>query len=91
MTTNLAISRILPAQRGSPMTDNEFTADYARRPHLMKEMLRDRGYSRNQHGFWVAPGSRMTAAKVETVEKTINEHNLARDCSRPRRCFALLL
>ena len=91
MTTGLDISRIIPAQRKSTMTDTELTADDARRLHLMEEMLRDRGYSRNQHGFWVAPGSRMTAAKVETVEKTINEHNLARDCSRPRRCFALLL
>jgi len=48
------------------MTDTELNADDARRLHLMEEMLRDRGYSRNQHGFWVAPGSPMTAAKAES-------------------------
>ena len=64
MTTVLDISRIIPA-RGIPMTDTEFTADDARRLQLMEEMLRDRGYTRDQHGFWVAPGSRMAAAKVE--------------------------
>ena len=69
MTTVLDISRIIPAQRESPMTDIELTADDARRLQLMEEMLRDRGYSRNQHGFWVAPGSRMTAAEVETVSE----------------------
>ena len=51
------------------MTDTEVNVDDARRLQLMEEMLRDRGYSRNQHGFWVAPGSRMTAAKVETVSE----------------------
>jgi hypothetical protein len=66
MTTVLDISRIIPAQREAPMTDTDLTADEARRLHLMEEMLRDRGYSRNQHGFWVAPGSRMNAAKVES-------------------------
>ena len=50
------------------MTDTELTADDARRLHLMEEMLRDRGYSRNQHGFWVAPGSRMTATKESASE-----------------------
>jgi hypothetical protein len=69
MTTVLDISRIIPAQRESPMTDTELTADDTRRLQLMEEMLRDRGYSRNQHGFWVVPGSRMTAAKVETVSE----------------------
>ena len=64
MTTGLDISRIIPAQRESAVTDTELTADDARRLHLMEEMLRDRGYSRNQHGFWVAPGSRMAAAKI---------------------------
>ena len=38
--------------------------DDTRRLQLMKEMLRDRGYVRNQHGFLVAPGSRITAAKA---------------------------
>ena len=66
MTTVLDISRIIPAQRESPMTETELTADDVRRLHLMEEMLRDRGYSHNQHGFWVAPGSRMTAAKVKS-------------------------
>ena len=47
------------------MTDTESTADDARRLHLMEEMLRDRGYSAINTAFWVAPGSRMTAAKVE--------------------------
>ena len=61
--TVLDIDRIIPAP---PMTDTELNADDARRLHLMEEMLRDRGYSRNQHGFWVAPGSRMTAAKAES-------------------------
>jgi hypothetical protein len=51
MATGLDISRIIPAQRKSTMTDTESTADDARRLHLMEEMLRDRGYSRNQHGF----------------------------------------
>jgi hypothetical protein len=51
------------------MTDTELTDDDERRLQLMEEMLRDRSYSRNQHGFWVAPGSRMTAAKVETVSE----------------------
>ena len=68
MTTNLAISQIIRAQRKSPMTDTEFTADDVRRLHLMEEMLRDRGYSRNQHGFWVATGSRMTATKESASE-----------------------
>jgi hypothetical protein len=44
MTTGLDISRIIPAQRKSTMTDTESTADDARRLHLMEEMLRDRGY-----------------------------------------------
>ena len=64
--TVLDIDRTIPAP---PMTDTELTADDARRLQLMEEMLRDRGYSRNQHGFWVAPGSRMTAAKVETMSE----------------------
>ena len=38
--------------------------DDTRRLQLMEEMLRDRGYVRNQHGFLVAPGSRITAAKA---------------------------
>ena len=65
MTTVLDISRIIPAQREFPVTDTEFTADDVRRLQLMEEMLRDRGYTRDpRHGFWVAPGSRMAAAKI---------------------------
>ena len=48
------------------VADTELTADDTQRLHLMEEMLRDRGYLRNQHGFLVAPGSRMAAAKVES-------------------------
>ena len=51
------------AQQEAPIADTESAAD-AQRLHLMEAMLRDRGYSRNQHGFWGAPGSRITAAKV---------------------------
>jgi len=54
------------AQPVSTTTDALSTADDANRLQLMEEMLRDRGYSRNQHGFLVAPGSQMPAAKVET-------------------------
>ena len=46
------------------MTDTELDADDTRRLHLMEEMLLGRGYSRNQHGFWGAPGPRLTAAKA---------------------------
>jgi hypothetical protein len=46
------------------IADTELTADDAQRLHLMEAMLRGRGYSRNKHGFWSAPGSRMTAAKA---------------------------
>ena len=46
------------------VADTELTADDTQRLHLMEEMLRDRGYLRNQHGFLVAPGSRITAAKA---------------------------
>jgi hypothetical protein len=42
------------AQQEAPVADTE-TADDAQRVHLMEEMLRDRGYSRNQYGFLVAP------------------------------------
>ena len=45
------------------VADAELTVDDTRL-QLMEEMLRDRGYSRNQHGFWDAPGSRITAAKA---------------------------
>ena len=68
--TVLDISPINSAQPVSPMTDTVSTADDAQRLLLMEEMLRNRGYSRNQHGFLVAPGSRMTAAKVESESIT---------------------
>ena len=60
--TVLDISRT--AQQEAVADDTELTADDAQRLHLMEAMLRGRGYSRNQHGFWSAPGSRMTAAKA---------------------------
>ena len=53
--TVLDISPTSSVQPVSPMTDTVFTADDARRLQLMEEMLRDRGYSRNQHGFLVPP------------------------------------
>ena len=46
------------------VADTELNADDAQRLHLMEAMLNGRGYSRNQHGFWDAPGSRITAAKA---------------------------
>jgi hypothetical protein len=49
--------------------DTELANDDAGRLGPMEEMLRDRGYSRNQYGFWVGPGWRMTAVKFETMSK----------------------
>ena len=69
MTTVLDNSQIIPAQRESPMTDTELIDDDERRLQLMEEMLRDRSYSRNQHGFWVAPGSRMTSEGRDGVRR----------------------
>ena len=46
------------------VADTELTTDDAQRLHLMEAMLSGSGYSRNQHGFWDAPGSRITAVKV---------------------------
>ena len=46
------------------VADTDLTADDAQRLHLMEEMLSGRGYARNQHGFWGAPGTRITAAKA---------------------------
>ena len=60
--TILDISRT--AQQKAVAGDTELTADDAQRLHLMEAMLSGRGYSRNQHGFWDAPGWRITAAKV---------------------------
>jgi hypothetical protein len=60
--TVLDISRT--TQQEAPIADTETTADDTQRLHLMEEILRDRGYSRNQHGFWDASGSRMTAAMI---------------------------
>ena len=62
----MTVLDISSAQPESPTTDALSTADDANRLHLMEEMLRDRGYSRNQHGFLVAPGSQVTAAKVQS-------------------------
>ena len=60
--TVLDISRT--SQQEAVADDTELTADDAQRLRLMEAMLSGRGYSRNQHGFWGAPGSRITAAKV---------------------------
>ena len=71
--TVLDISRT-PQQEA--VADTELTADDTRL-QLMEEMLRDRGYWRNQHGFWVAPEWRMTAAKAgsePTTRETDTEH-----------------
>ena len=57
--TVLDISTTSSTQPVSPMTDTESAADDTRRLQLMEEMLRDRGYVRNQHGFLVAPGSQI--------------------------------
>ena len=62
------ISPISSVQPVSPVRDT--VADDSRRLQLMEEMLRDRGYVRNQHGFLVAPGTRMTAAKVKSESIT---------------------
>ena len=62
------ISPISPVQPESPVRDT--VADDSRRLQLMEEMLRDRGYVRNQYGFLVAPGSRMTATKVKSESIT---------------------
>ena len=59
--TVLDISPTAPQE--APIADAE-SADDAQRLRLMEAMLRGRGYLRNQHGFWGAPGSRITAAKV---------------------------
>ena len=52
-------------EQDAPKAEPELTADDMQRLRLMEEMLRGRGYSRNQHGFLVAPGSQMAGAKVE--------------------------
>ncbi len=62
--TVLDISR---TSQQEAIADTELAADDAQRLHLMEAMLRGRGYSRNQHGFWTAPGSRMIAVKVDTI------------------------
>ena len=51
-------------EQDAPKAEPELTADDTQRLRLIEEMLRGRGYSRNQHGFWEAPGARITAAKV---------------------------
>jgi hypothetical protein len=64
--TVLDISR---AAQPEAISDTELTVDDTRL-QLMEEMLRDRGYSRNQHGFWVVPESRMTAkVKSELITR----------------------
>ena len=60
----MTVLDISSAQSMSPTTDALSTADDANRLQLMEEMLRDRGYRRNQHGFLAAPGSQMPAAKA---------------------------
>ena len=73
--TVLDISPISSAQPVSPMTDTVSAADDAQRLQLMEEMLRERGYSRNQHGFLVAPGSQMAAAKVASITRDIGSED----------------
>jgi hypothetical protein len=68
MTTDVDESRVIPAELDSTI-DTELATDDARPLAPMEEMLRDRGYSRNQYGFWVGPGWRMTAVKFETMSK----------------------
>ena len=53
------------------VADTELAADDAQRLHLMEAMLSGRGYSRNQHGFWDAPGWRITAAKKDEDTATV--------------------
>ena len=60
-------------QREAVADDTELTADDAKRLQLMEAMLSGRGYSRNQHGFWGVPGSRITAAKVGSGSITTRE------------------
>ena len=72
--TALGISPDQFRPAGIPHDGHSSTPD-AQRLQLMEEMLRDRGYSRNQHGFWVAPGSRMAAAKVESESITGGVHS----------------
>ena len=62
----MTVLDISSAQPVPSTTDALSTAEDANRLQLMEEMLRNRGYRRNQHGFLVAPGSQMPAAKVET-------------------------
>ena len=52
--TVLDISRTVQQEAAA---DTELTVDDTRL-QLMEEMLRDRGYVRNQHGFLVAPDRR---------------------------------
>ena len=56
------------------VADTELIAEDAQRLHLMEAMFKGRGYSRNQHGFWEAPGARITAAKVasESITREID-------------------
>ena len=62
----MTVLDISSAQPVPSTTDALSTAEDANRLQLMEEMLRNRGYLRNQHGFLVAPGSPVPAAKVES-------------------------
>ena len=55
---------VLDTSREAAMTDTELNADDAQRLHVMEEMMRNRGYSRNQHGFWVASRLQMAAVRA---------------------------
>ena len=44
----------------APKAEPELTADDMQRLRLMEEMLRGRGYSRNQHGFYQRDDGRTT-------------------------------
>src|SRR3954453_13039876 len=69
MTTDVDESRVIPAELDSPTPDTDLANDDARPLGPMEESLRARGSSRNQYGFWVGPGWRMTAGKFETMSK----------------------
>jgi hypothetical protein len=38
-------------------TDTEFSATAQKRLRKLEEMMLDRGYVRDQHGFWILPGA----------------------------------
>jgi hypothetical protein len=47
-------------EQNAPKAEPELTADDTQRLRLIEEMLRGRGYSRNQHGFYQRDDGRTT-------------------------------